>query len=349
MSGPILLVEEDFPHGRPLYRMRSSFSLRTGIFSTVERLRLRHPGVNLIYKHPDADHQKTIASMERMDVPLPNVNAAKEVHGIDPLTLLDDVGWRIEGDLSLMNMSDFYREGLSVVGPPKDCYVHKKATILPGVVFDTRGGPIVVDAGVEVSSFSYLEGPLAVGSGSRIDNARITGGTIVGRSCRIGGEVENSIIQDFTNKHHEGFLGHSIVGSWVNLGALTTTSDLKNNYGEVRLEVPESFLPAGSGDRTKARTMPTGRIKLGSVIGDCAKTAIGTMLNTGTVLDFGCTVFGGNPPKYVPPLAWGLGGATYEPERFIADCTKIFARRKETPPAELAVIVRRLAGISPRA
>ncbi len=346
MSGPILLVEEDFTHGRPLYRMRSSFSVRTGIFSAVERLRLRHPGAALIYKHDDGEQQRWIAAEEGLDVPLPNVNHEKEVRGIDPLTLLDDVGWRIEGDLSLLNLADFYREGLTVVGPPKDCYVHKQAAILPGVVFDTRSGPIVIDEGAEVSSFSYLEGPLAVGKGSRIDNARITGGTIVGRSCRLGGEIENSIIQDFTNKHHEGFLGHSIVGSWVNLGALTTTSDLKNNYGEVRLEVPDSFLPnhsAGGDVGTARKTVATGRIKLGSLISDCAKTAIGTMLNTGTVLDFGCTVFGGNPPKYVPPLAWGLSGEGYDPERFVADCKKIFARRKATPPAELRAMVLRLA------
>lgn len=94
-----------------------------------------------------------------------------------------------------------------------------------------------------------------------IDNARITGGCIIGHTCRIGGEVENSMIGNFSNKHHEGFLGHSFLGSWVNIGALATTSDLKNNYGFIRIKIGEEQIN-------------TETIKFGSIIGDFSKIGI---------------------------------------------------------------------------
>jgi hypothetical protein len=109
----------------------------------------------------------------------------------------------------------------------------------------------------------------------------------------VRGEVSNSIFTGYCNKAHDGFVGHTVLGHWVNLGALTTTSNLKNTYGSVRLETP-----AGPRD--------TGRQFVGSFIGDHAKTAIGTMLSTGTIIGAGASVFGdGRPPKGVPPFAWG--------------------------------------------
>ena len=239
-----------------------------------------------------------------------------------------------------------------IVGDPLQLFIHESAKILPGSVFDTRGGPIIIDRDVQISPFCYFEGPVYAGPGARLDNLRLTGGSVLGPGVRAGGEIENSIFDAFSNKHHEGFVGHSILGRWVNLGALTTTSDLKNNYGGVRLQIDNAYpiapdlvpLAAAGGPGPDATTHPalldTGTIKFGSLIGDCVKTAIGTLLNTGTVLDAGSNVFGGSPPKYLPPLAWGLEGRSYDRERFLADCAKIFARREQTPPDALPELTR---------
>jgi bifunctional N-acetylglucosamine-1-phosphate-uridyltransferase/glucosamine-1-phosphate-acetyltransferase GlmU-like protein len=139
----------------------------------------------------------------------------------------------------------------------------------------------------------------------------------------------------YANKSHDGFVGHSVIGHWVNLGAGTTTSNLKNTYGEVALQIG-------------ATRMVTGRQFLGSLIGDHAKTAIGSMLPTGTVIGTGASVFGGGPiPKYVPPFAWGYDGAERTTlEGFLRVAERVMPRRDVafTPErrASLEAIYRRL-------
>ncbi|MBI3394885.1 MAG: glucose-1-phosphate thymidylyltransferase [Spirochaetia bacterium] len=351
MSNVIRLIETEAAHARPLLRLRSSFSLRDGIYTRLERLRLKHPDAQFLYTHSDPEQERWIAEDENMISARAYATGAassdspdhESVHAPDPLTMLDDVGTRLASDMSSLRLADWggVRPEFHCVGPAKDLLIHPSAVILPGVVMDTREGPVVIDAGAQISSFSYLQGPLYIGRECRIDDARITGGSIIGQGSRIGGEVENSIIQDFTNKHHEGFVGHTIAGSWVNLGALTTTSDLKNNYGEIRLKAPAQFLP--NLKTPQVETTQTGRIKLGSMIADCVKTAIGTMITTGSVLDTGANVFGGAPSVYVPPLAWGVTGGLYEPERFVADSVKIFGRRGRRPSANFQALIFRLA------
>ncbi len=184
--------------------------------------------------------------------------------------------------------------GSIVLGDPADVVV-MGAAVEPGVVFDVRHGAVVVAEGVEVRHGTRLEGPVYAGRGSKLLGGFIRGSAI-GPECRIHGEVSASVFLGYANKSHDGFVGHSVVGHWVNLGALTTTSNLKNTYGPVRLELP--------GERIE-----TGRRNLGTLFGDHAKTAIGTMLPTGTVIGAGANVFGPPaPPKYVPPFAWGSEG-----------------------------------------
>src|SRR4029077_7985435 len=143
------------------------------------------------------------------------------------------------------------------------------ATVEPFVVADTRGGPVLIDHGAIVHSFSRLEGPCYVGRESWILAAKLRANSTIGPCSRIGGEVEASIVQGFSNKYHEGFLGHSYVGEWVNLAAATQTSDLRNDYGNVSVHV--------NGER-----VATGRGKIGSYIGDHAKTGLAALLNTGS-------------------------------------------------------------------
>jgi UDP-N-acetylglucosamine diphosphorylase/glucosamine-1-phosphate N-acetyltransferase len=140
----------------------------------------------------------------------------------------------------------------------------------------------------------------------------------IGPVCRVHGEVEESVVLGYSNKAHDGFLGHAYLGRWVNLGALTTNSDLKNNYGTIRMWTP-------SGERD------TALIKLGCLLGDHVKTGIGALINTGTVIGAGSSLFGTEmPPKYVPPFSWGTGTnlVAYDTDRFLSVTATVMGRRK---------------------
>lgn len=188
------------------------------------------------------------------------------------------------------------------------------AQVEPGVVFDTRRGAIVLAEGVEVQSGTRLEGPLVAGPGTLLLGGRMRHASF-GPFCRVHGEVSTSVLVGFANKSHDGFLGHSVLGHWVNLGAGTITSNLKNTYGAIRLDLPSARLE-------------TGRTNLGSLIGDHAKTAIGTMLGTGTVIGAGANVFGAaQVPKYVAPMAWGFDGEALDEEGFLRIAARVMPRR----------------------
>jgi UDP-N-acetylglucosamine diphosphorylase/glucosamine-1-phosphate N-acetyltransferase len=181
--------------------------------------------------------------------------------------LCDDAAW-FHASRTVQNILP---ANSSVLGSPELFLVEASATVEPFVVADTRGGPVMIDRGAVVHSFSRLEGPCYIGPETLVLGAKIRAGTTLGPCCRVGGEVEASLMQGYSNKYHEGFLGHSYVGEWVNLAAATQTSDLRNDYGMVRLTI--------NGQR-----MSTGRAKVGSYIGDHTKTGLGALLNTGSVI-----------------------------------------------------------------
>ncbi len=202
----------------------------------------------------------------------------------------------------------------------KDVYVGKNSQIDAFVVLDARKGPVYIDEGVAIQSHTRIEGPAYIGEGSILLGAKIREGTSIGPFCRIGGEVENSIFLGHSNKYHEGFLGHSYAGEWVNLGALTTNSDLKNNYGNIKV-----FL--------KGKNIDTGLVKVGSMIGDHVKTGIGTLLNTGINIGFGSNLFGGGmvKEKFIPSFYWGgvQGFSEYELVKMIDTAEKVMKRRNK--------------------
>jgi UDP-N-acetylglucosamine diphosphorylase/glucosamine-1-phosphate N-acetyltransferase len=191
------------------------------------------------------------------------------------------------------------------------------ATIEPHVVFDTTGGPVFIDRGAHIHAFSRIAGPCYIGA-----DATILGGDIlacsIGPVSKIRGEISGSVVLGYSNKGHEGFVGSSYLGQWVNLGAGTTTSNLKNTYGPVSLWTPTGV-------------RPTGMQFLGTLFGDHVKTGIGTMLTTGTVLGCAANVFGtGMPPKAVAPFSWGEREPydVYKIEKFLESTEKVMARRK---------------------
>jgi len=192
----------------------------------------------------------------------------------------------------------------------------------PGCILDSRQGPVILEAGVSVSQRSIITGPAWIGAGASIDAARIHSGVSIGQGCRIGGEVECSIVYPWTNKHHDGFLGHACVGSWVNIGAMTTNSDLRNDYGEITV-------------RMQGREFRTGQIKLGVMIGDFSKLGIGLLLNTGTVLGVGANLWfdGALIKGEVPSFVWGGAApwSEYRINKFLDTMQTVMQRRGQKP------------------
>jgi UDP-N-acetylglucosamine diphosphorylase/glucosamine-1-phosphate N-acetyltransferase len=209
--------------------------------------------------------------------------------------------------------------------------VAEGARLGAGVIVDTRDGPVRLEAHVTVEGPARLVGPLHLGAGSTVFGghlSRLSAGPV----CKLRGEIDTVVLTGFVNKAHDGYLGHALAGRWVNLGALTTNSDLKNNYGPVRIELPDG-------------TQDTGLMKVGVFLGDHVKTGIGTVLNTGTLVGVGSNVFGGGmPPKSLPPFSWAGGGRVvpFHWDRFLEVARVVTARRDQpwTPGAE--AILRRL-------
>jgi UDP-N-acetylglucosamine diphosphorylase/glucosamine-1-phosphate N-acetyltransferase len=190
---------------------------------------------------------------------------------------------------------------MHLIGPEERLWIAPNACIDPLVVADTTSGPVVVAENAVVTAFTRLEGPCVVGPHSHVLGAKIRGGVSVGPHCRIGGEVEASIVHGFSNKYHEGFLGHSYLGEWVNLAAGTHNSDLRNDYGPVPMIV--------QGER-----FDTGQTKVGCFIGDHTKTGLGTLINTGSHIGAFCNLLpaGRFAPKYVPSFTAWWNGSLHE-------------------------------------
>jgi len=189
-------------------------------------------------------------------------------------------------------------EPLAIRGSRSDVYIGERAKVHPMVVIDAEQGPVYIDDGAEIHPFTRIEGPCYIGKDSILLGAKCRAGNSIGPVCRIGGEIEESIIHGHSNKYHDGFLGHAYVGEWVNLGALTTNSDLKNDYSDV------SVILDGKA------SIDTGSRKVGSLIGDHTKTSIGTLFNTGSYVGSMALISPtGKPlPKFIPSFAWFLEG-----------------------------------------
>ena len=203
------------------------------------------------------------------------------------------------------------------------------AFVEPGIHLDLRHGPIRLDDGVRVEGPARLIGPLYVGRDSTLVGGAI-GTSSFGPVCRIRGEVAHSVFLGFDNKSHDGHIGHAFVGRWVNLGAFTTNSDLKNNYGTIRVWTPEGEVDSGL-------------IKLGCLLGDHVKTGIGTTINTGTVIGAGSNMFGGlMPPTVVPPFSWGSGHTLvdYQLDKFLETTARVMARRAQALSPTMAEVLR---------
>lgn len=204
---------------------------------------------------------------------------------------------------------------------PEQVFVAPEVTLRPGAILNASAGPIVIDRDSTVMEGAILRGPLYIGPRSTVKPRADLEGCSIGPGCKIGGEVQDTIFHAHANKGHEGFLGHSFVGKWCNLGAGTTVSNLRNDYGEVTLfnEHLNTF-------------EPTDRQFLGVIMADHTKTGIQTMINTGSVFGVSCNLFGaGYQERYVPAFSWGGPGKglqSYRIEKALDVAERIMARRQ---------------------
>lgn len=209
-------------------------------------------------------------------------------------------------------------ENATVIGSHK-VYIEMGASIEPYVVLDASAGPILIRRGASIASFTRIVGPCYIGENSIIVGDAIRACSI-GDVCKVRGEISSSIMLGHSNKGHTGFVGSSYIGRWVNFGAGTTTSNLKNTYGNVQISTPTGL-------------RDTGLQFLGSLVGDHAKTGIGTMLTTGCVVGAGANIYGASTsPKRIPPFAWGGNEPydRYELDKFLEVAARMMERRHVT-------------------
>lgn len=216
---------------------------------------------------------------------------------------------------------------------PENLLIHPTARIDAGIVLDCSEGEIIIEEGAHIMPHATIIGPAFIGKNSVVKiGAKIYEGTTIGPVSKVGGEIENSIIQGYSNKQHDGYLGHSFLGEWVNLGAGTNTSDLKNDYSPVRVTI-------------EGEEFETGKLFVGLMMGDHSKSAIGTQFNTGTAVGVSCNVFcPGFPPKWVPSFSWcGPNGiVSYKFEKAIAVANAVESRRGISLTPEEEALLHRL-------
>jgi UDP-N-acetylglucosamine diphosphorylase/glucosamine-1-phosphate N-acetyltransferase len=198
----------------------------------------------------------------------------------DKMNFLDSKYCSIDDSIGLIDKNNIFTD---------------KSTIVElGCILDASNGPIILGKNVTIQAGSILKGPIFIDQDSTISNgAKLKGNILIGPNCKIGGEITNTIFHGYSNKVHDGFLGDSYIGEWVNFGANTNNSNLKNNYSHIRFNFSN-------------KTIDTNKTFLGAMIGDFTRTGISTMINTGSYFGLGCNLFGGGfQEKYVQSFSWG--------------------------------------------
>lgn len=208
---------------------------------------------------------------------------------------IQETGKQLESDVKFFNDFSTPKTDATLINSDQ-IYSHSSVIIAQSSVIDASNGPVVLDKNTVIKPMSYLEGPLYLGEGNIVASmTKFKGASSIGPVCKLGGEINNVIIQGWSNKVHDGHLGNAYLGQWVNLGAGTINSDLKNNYSDVKVMVNGTM-------------RDTGTIQIGCFLGDHVKTAIGTLLNTGTVIGPGSNIVArGFPAKTITSFSWCVG------------------------------------------
>lgn len=257
-----------------------------------------------------SDFKKKINSFESNKIPNDSINHINFLW--DSIYLFNT---KISQDfLSIQNNSIESIENVSFINPDS-VIINKNAKIKSGVVIDASNGPVCISSNTVIDIGSLIQGPVFIDKGSYISpGSKIRGGTLIGPDCKIGGEVTNSIFHGKSNKVHDGFIGHSYIGEWVNIGAGTNNSNLKNNYSNVKFDLGKKIIDSE-------------RIFLGTMIGDFSRIAISTSLNTGTFIGIGSNVFNHDfNKKFINSFSWG-NSEKVDFNKFIETCKRMLKRR----------------------
>jgi len=248
-----------------------------------------------------------------------------------PWDIINFLSRLIEMDIKILieerlhrHIPEFNQE-FTLIGDALFCFGDVK---VEHAVINTRTGPVVIMDGAEVMEGAMVRGPAIIGKSSVIKmGAKIYGPFCCGSTVKVGGEINHSVFFNYSNKAHDGFLGHSIIGSWCNIGADTTVSNLKNTYGNIKAY-----------SRRYDKLVDTGMQFLGVIMGDCTRTGINTTINSGTIIGCGCCLWGsGFMPKHIPPLQWGTPQKleNYEFPNFYEHLLRMMGRRDIKPYPEM--------------
>lgn len=256
-----------------------------------------------------------IKELPKKFVEVININFPWDLINLNGSQIISDFDRLVDKNQPLIKGKIY--EGVHLINP-ENIFIDEGTKIKPGVVLDAEEGPIFIGKNVKIFPNAVIEGPCFIGDNSAIKiGAKIYENTSIGEVCKVGGEVECSVIHSYSNKQHDGFLGHAYLTQWINLGADTNNSDLKNNYSSVKVTINNKVIDSGS-------------MFMGLIMGDHSKSSINTMFNTGTIVGVCCNIFGsGFPPKFVPSFSWGGSDniTVYELEKSMEVAKRVMARR----------------------
>jgi len=262
----------------------------------------------------NGDEIEELIGFDAEDTPFLKINHLWDIFKINGEAIQEDF------DLLTKNRISHPISETNTVIAPENIFIDEGATV-ECATLNASTGPIYIGKNATVMEGALVRGALALCDNSTLKmGAKIYGPTTVGPHSKVGGEVGNSVITGYSNKGHEGYLGNSVLGEWCNLGADTNTSNLKNNYDEVKLW-----------DYTSQRFAKTGLQFCGLIMGDHSKAGINTMFNTGTVVGVSANIYGaGYPRNFIPSFTWGgpQGMTTYQTKKAFDTAERVMARRK---------------------
>lgn len=273
------------------------------------------------------DEAEEMEGFDAEDIPFMQINDLHDIFSLNAAALEDDFTLLTKGRKS------------QAISATNQVFAHENIFLEEGAnvecsVLNASTGPIYIGKNAQIMEGCLIRGGLAMCENSTLKmGAKIYGATTLGPWCKVGGEVNNSVMIAYSNKGHEGFLGNSVLGEWCNLGADSNNSNLKNNYAEVKLW-----------NYATERFEPTGKQFCGLIMGDHSKCGINTMFNTGTVIGVSSNIFGGGFPRnFIPSYAWGgaSGMTTYKTGKAFETAEKVMARRgRELSPEDRLILLR---------
>lgn len=322
----ITTVTEDYLSDKfPMVEMETNIMINASYLPNAELVAM----IQVLEEHQAIFHNEQVIaffSKEQQEIESFNDFEAIEYHG-DCITIENNWDIFAKNDTAIQDDFELLTDNRKSQPIPSTVNVINAENIFiePGaqlnfVTLNASSGPIYIGRDTEIMEGSIIRGPFALCDHAVVKmGAKIYGPTTIGPHCRVGGEVNNSVMFAYSNKGHDGFLGNSVLGEWCNLGADTNNSNLKNNYAEVRLW-----------DYNTEGFAKTGLQFCGLMMGDHSKCGINTMFNTGTVVGVSANIFGsGFPRNFIPSFSWGgsSGFITYKTDKAFEVAQVVMARR----------------------